>query len=170
MKKYLFIMILSLLTLNSFSQSNEEEDDQPRKVRYGFRVNTPLMGGNYVDKSKEKLYNLDLNLLVKFKIASWLFFQPEFKLPLGTDSINLQANLIIKLGGWEVLGGAQYNFVNNKYSSQGLNIGLNKRIIPPVTIGIGCYLPGKNIDNISDEYVFSTFKPSNLYLNIQFRF
>lgn len=160
-----------MLSLNSFSQSNEEEDSQPRKVRYGFRINTPVMGGEYVNNSKEKLYNLDLNVLVKIKVASnWLFFQPEVKLPLGTDSINLQANVVLKIGGWEALFGAQYNFDNNKYSSQGLNIGFNKRIIPAVTIGVGCYLPGKNLENISDSYVFDTFKPNNLYLNLQFRF
>ena len=170
--KYLFIILLSFLTFSSFAQqTNEEENDQPRKVRYGFRINTPLTKGDYVTNSKENLYNLDVNVLVKIKlISNFIFFQPEVKLPLGNDSINTQLNLLVKVGGCEVLCGTQYNFNNNKYTSCGMNLGLNKRIIPQMTIGFGCYFPNKTLENISDNYVFNTYDPKFLYFNIQFRF
>ena len=167
--KYTIIILLSLLTFSSFAQqSNEEENEQPRKVRYGFRINTPLTKGDYVNNSKQNIYNLDVNLLVKFKlISNFIFFQPEVKLPLGNDSINTQLNLLVKVGGWEVLCGTQYNF-NNKYTSRGMNLGLNKRIIPQMTIGVGCYFPNKTLSNMTN--MFSTYEPEFLYFNIQFRF
>ena len=169
--KHILILLLSFISLNSFSQdSNEEENDQPRKVRYGFRINTPIIKGDIINNSKQNLYNLNVNVLVKIKfISNFIFIQPEAKLPIGNDSINTQLNLLIKVGGLEVLCGTQYNF-NNKYTSCGMNIGLNKRIIPQMSIGLGCYFPNKTPANIDKSYVFDTYDTKFLYFNIQFRF
>ena len=169
---FMRISFCIMLVVISFSSFSSNEDDSDRKVRYGLRIGAPVNNSNGTLNTLEKnVYNLNFNVLAKIRlIGDFLYFKPEIGLPFYKDSVPTQLNLIVRVKTWEFIGGPQYNFIQNKFSSYGLNIGLSKKIIEQITIGFNCYAQNKNLGIFKESHIEQNFILKNVQFNIQFRF
>lgn len=163
MKKIVF---LSFLLMSLYANAQDESD---RRVMYGLRVGAPI-SFNF-NKTENNVYKLDFNALAKIRtIGDFFFIQPELGIPINKDSIPVLINVLVRIKTWELIGGFQYNYKENSFSSYGMNFGISKKIIEQITIGFNCYIPNKNLGFFKESHLEQNFQAANTQFNIQFRF
>jgi len=183
MKKYILISLI-LFSINLYSQQYNQQNNQPRKkvyktkrIKIGCRLEANLNEDGIKYQLKNNFVQGNIGILLNgMIIKNFFYIQPEIQLPFNKDTVESRINFIMNIKGFEFLGGVQYNYrvLNIDYNkigltSHGLNIGLNKRIIKAITIGVNCYIPDRKVSNMNDYNFFKYVKINNLRLNIQFR-